>query len=84
MANMYGVVRGSRGAAHRTGGQHLQTVAASWQGAVSVNLYTVDGTDYARIELTKWSGAGTNKLLYLGPVNGPVKRKRKVARKVKR
>jgi hypothetical protein len=38
----------------------LQTVAASWQGAVRVSLYERDGIDVARVELIQWRGAGTN------------------------
>lgn len=41
MAHFYGTLRGNRGQASRLGTKlsGLQTIAASWQGAVSVSLY---------------------------------------------
>src|SRR5262249_14210481 len=41
-----------------------------WQGAVRVSLYERDGADHALIELIEWRGAGTNRVLYDGPVAG--------------
>jgi hypothetical protein len=71
MAHFYGVVSGrGRTTASRVGRKTtgLQTVAASWHGAVKVSLYERDGTDHALVELTQWRGAGTNRVLYDGPV----------------
>lgn len=72
MAQFYGTVEGSRGKGsrigHKTSG--LETVAASWQGAVKTVLYHKNGTDYARVSLIPWQGNGTDRLLYDGPVAG--------------
>jgi hypothetical protein len=59
MAHFYGVVSGCG----RTG---LQTVAASWQGAIKVRLYEGDGVDHALAELMPWRGAGVSRVLYDG------------------
>lgn len=76
MARMYGSVQGSRGSVHRLGGQSMRTLAASWQGAVTVRLYvkttgkgkTLVQTDMALVCLGTWNGQGTEKVLYHGPV----------------
>jgi hypothetical protein len=55
MAHFYGVVSGrGRTTASRVGRKTtgLQTVAASWHGAVKVSLYERDGIDHALVELT--------------------------------
>ena len=72
MSHFYGTLQGNRGQATRCGTKNsgIQTVAASWQGCVKVNLYEKDGTDYATVSLAPWHGVGTSKLLYEGPVNG--------------
>jgi hypothetical protein len=72
MAHFYGTLKGSRGEATRCGTKSsgMDTVAASWQGAVKVYLYEKDGTDMARVELAPWHGAGTRKVIYEGPVGG--------------
>lgn len=74
MAHFYGRIKGSRGPASRLGGESsgFDAVAASWQGAVSVRLYCRAGVDHARVELIKWAGAGTERVLYDGPVDGSV------------
>lgn len=76
MARMYGSVRGSKGGAHRLGAAWLRTIAATWQGAVSVTLRvertgkgkTLVERDYACVELVPWYGSGTNIVIYDGPV----------------
>jgi len=72
MSHFYGVLQGSRGRATRCGtrGSGMQTTAASWQGCVTVSLYERDGRDYARVQLGRWHGAGTDQLIYDGPVDG--------------
>jgi hypothetical protein len=72
MSHCYGVLNGSRGEATRCGTKSsgMTATAASWQGAVSVSLYERDGIDYARVSLTPWQGAGTDRVLYDGPVSG--------------
>jgi hypothetical protein len=70
MAKFYGAVRGQRGEATRLGGKKsgIETIAASWQGAVKVELYDRDGKDFARVSLMPWHGHGTNAIIYDGPV----------------
>ena len=72
MAQFYGSLNGSRGEVTRLGTKSsgLRTVAASWAGAVEVNLYERDGIDYARVALKPWRGYGVQHELYDGPVNG--------------
>lgn len=72
MAQYLGQVQGQRGQATRLGSAKsgLDVTAASWQGAVAVRLYEKDGVDMARVMLTTWHGAGTNRVLYDGPVGG--------------
>jgi|TARA_Y100000310_G_scaffold327637_1_gene394310 hypothetical protein len=73
MAHFYGTLKGSRGvAASRRGTRNsgFRAIAASWHGAVYTYLYEKDGVDYARVELIPWHGAGIERLLYDGPVDG--------------
>lgn len=80
MARMYGRVQGSRGVAHRLGGSRLETIAATWQGAVVVTLRVertgrgkdLVETDYCNIRFSAWAGAGMHREIYDGPVNGEV------------
>lgn len=71
MAHFYGILKGNRGQATRLGSAKsgLTTTAASWQGAVSVELWKEeDGIDFVRVEIIPWKGKGDHKMLYLGPV----------------
>jgi len=72
MAHFYGEVEGGRGEATRLGTRNsgLRTLAASWQGSVTVRLYARDGCDMARVELAPHRGKGADRLLYDGPVSG--------------
>lgn len=73
MAHFRGTIQGARGSASRLGHKSsgLQTIAASWQGAVHVELYAGAGdVDFARVSLQPHLGAGTTRELYHGPVNG--------------
>lgn len=62
MSHFYGTVRGQAGEASRRGtkASGLQTVAASWSGAVKVALWheEADGLDHYRVYCTSWKGAG--------------------------
>ena len=73
MAHFYGTLKGTRGEATRCGGKGsgLVTYAASWEGAVRVDLShdPVTGRDRARVTLTPWQGRGTERLLYDGPIH---------------
>jgi hypothetical protein len=73
MSRFYGTVNGqARTMATRRGGPGtgLRTVAASWQGAVRVELLKVEEIDWAVISLIPWHGQGTTRILYSGPVSG--------------
>lgn len=72
MAHFYGELQGSRGEATRLGSKAsgLRTLAASYQGAVSVRLYERNGVDYAAVSLVPHHGLGTRRTLYDGPVSG--------------
>lgn len=72
MAHFYGCLKGTRGEATRLGGKKsgLVTRAASWQGAVRTELWEEKGVDFARVELVVHHGAGSNRVLYEGPVSG--------------
>jgi hypothetical protein len=72
MAHFYGTIQGARGEASRLGTKSsgLHVVAASWQGAVDVQLYERDGMDYVIVSLKPWQGHGESRLLYEGPVSG--------------
>ena len=75
MAHFYGMVRGqAQTKASRLGSRAsgLQVTAASWQGAVAVELFERDGRDYCEVSLTPWHGAGIARVLYSGPVDGAV------------
>ena len=70
MSHFYGKLQGGRGEATRCGHKSsgLQTVAASWDGAVKTDLHHEDGVDMVHVYLTKWHGRGVHKTLYIGPV----------------
>jgi hypothetical protein len=74
MAQFRGTIQGARGETSRTGNKvsGLTTEAQSWDGAVNTQLWhnEAEGRDYARVALTTHHGAGTNYLLYEGPVSG--------------
>src|SRR5690606_1638344 len=74
MAQFYGIVRGrAKTQATREGNKEsgLVTTAASWEGAVKVQLYEQDGVDYAHVTIGPWCGGGRRdtKVLYSGPIN---------------
>jgi hypothetical protein len=70
MARFRGVIQGTRGQASRLGHATLRTYAASWQGAISVELYKQGDFDYAEVRIVPHHGAGSSHLLYDGPVAG--------------
>ena len=72
MAKFLGSVQGNRSEATRLGSaaSGLTTVAASWSGAVRVDLTArSDGTVHAEVELVPWHGAGVSRVLYSGHVD---------------
>lgn len=75
MAQYRGTISGQRGQASRLGSKAsgLVSYTASWQGAVSVSLWydSRTDTDMADVSLTTHTnGAGTERVLYSGPVSG--------------
>lgn len=73
MAHFYGIVRGaakSEATRRGTPNSGIGTTAASWNGAVSVELYVdEEGNDCACVSLEPWHGKGVSRTLYRGPVN---------------
>ena len=70
MANFYGEVTGrTKKATHRLGNTDIQVVAASWQGAIVVDMHTDKGGQ-TRVKITKtsWPGRDVKELIYEGPV----------------
>lgn len=75
MSHFYGTIRGkAKTAATRCGtkASRLETIAASWQGAVKVSLShdETTGRDMASVELMPWHGSGTFRVLYRGSIGG--------------
>ena len=75
MSHFYGTVKGSaKTTATRRGSKAsgLTTTAASWEGAVKVHLSHDEETGRAVyvVTLTPWLGAGVNRVLASGYVDG--------------
>lgn len=72
MAHFYGTIQGARGEASRLGHKSsgLSAYAASWQGAVAIQMYEENGIDKVSVRLTTHHGAGSDRVLYEGPVSG--------------
>lgn len=72
MAHFYGTVDGSaRTQATRRGTvkEPVTTHAASWQGAVRVDVFVgPDGADWCEVSLVPWRNVGVTRQLYRGPV----------------
>lgn len=72
MSHFYGTVRGSRGEASRTGGKGsgMNTVAASWSGAVETRLYVCakTGRDMFEVRQIPWSGQGVSEVIARGVI----------------
>lgn len=72
MAHFYGAVKGGKGEASRLGTKNggLTALAASWSGAVKVELSHRKGVDWAVVRLVPWHGNGTSETIWDGPVGG--------------
>jgi hypothetical protein len=72
MAHFFGSVIGRAGKATRLGtiNSGLDVTAASWQGAISVRLYARCDIDMALVYFRRWHGAGSETVIYDGPVSG--------------
>jgi hypothetical protein len=72
MSHFYGTLTGqARTTATRRGSKSggIATTAASWRGAVRVELYVDDkGRDCYRVFQTTWHGAGVNKPIKEGVI----------------
>ncbi len=72
MSHFYGTLQGTRGNATRCGDKKsgLQTVAASWAGAIRVYLYRKPGETFDRytVRADPWYGVGDSALLAQGIV----------------
>jgi hypothetical protein len=75
MAHFYGELKGTRGDVSRLGDKTngLRTTAAGWGGAVTTELFVVDGKDYYRVMLTPWkSSGGTSRVIAEGFLDATV------------
>ncbi len=76
MAHFYATMQGNKGEATRCGtkGSGMNSVVASWQGAVQVQLHhdAERDEDWVSVWLTTWHGAGAQPAiqLYDGPISG--------------
>ena len=70
MSHFYGVLQGQRGEATRCGSQAsgLTATAASWKGAIEVEVFERDGVDYFEVRQRHWRGAGVSQLLASGRI----------------
>jgi hypothetical protein len=69
MSHFYGIVKGGRGEATRTGHKTtgLETTAATWSGAIHTTLYVDDsGRDRYRVEQIPWDSKGAYRLIAEG------------------
>lgn len=73
MSHFYGTIKGTKGEATRCGhvSSGLRTEAASWSGAVRVELSVRGDVDWADVYLIPWQGQGVRLRLYEGPIDGP-------------
>jgi hypothetical protein len=70
MSHFYGTLQGARGEATRAGskGSGIETYAASWKGAIRVNVFhdETSGVDRYAIHQTRWHGAGVDEEIASG------------------
>jgi hypothetical protein len=78
MSHFYGVVQGNRGDATRGGSKQsgLKAIAASWAGAIEVELEhdTVSGDDRYIISQRPWHGRGTSQRIAVGTLGELLRR----------
>ena len=78
MAHFYGMTQGFRGAASRLGGKEsgLTTTAASWSGAIRVELRhdAATGKDKFVVTQTPWHGCGVSEIIASGTIGEPAPR----------
>lgn len=75
MAHFLGTVQGQRGEASRLGNKNsgLQTVAASWDGAIAVDLEYDERTGKNRytVRERKWHNSGVDRVIAEGVIGEP-------------
>ena len=75
MSHFYGSVRGNRGGATRGGSKRsgFDTVAASFDGAITVRLYHDEdsGEDRFCVQQGRWHGSGIDEIIAEGVVGKP-------------
>lgn len=75
MAHFYGTLQGTRGEATRLGTQKsgLQTVAASWDGAIQVDLEYDERSGKNRYTVSErtWHGKGVSRTIAEGVIGEP-------------
>lgn len=74
MAHFYAEMKGARGATSRLGTKQsgIATSTASYQGCIHTTIEhnATTGKDVVTVRMTPWHGAGTEKLLYRGDIDG--------------
>lgn len=77
MSHFYGTLQGGRGRASRCGTKKsgMETICASWKGAIMCRAWHDPATGEDRVVVTKmpWHGAGERKELYAGQIGSDVK-----------
>lgn len=70
MAHFYGTLQGARGEATRCGNRSsgVRTVAASWRGAIQVDVFhnAETGSDEFSVRMRPWHGAGCDREIARG------------------
>lgn len=74
MSHFYGTLQGARGQATRCGSKSgLNTVAASWNGAIRTDLYVDDqGRDCYVVREIRWQGRGVDREIARGVIGQEV------------
>jgi hypothetical protein len=75
MSHFYGTLQGMRGEATRCGSKDsgIDTVAASWKGAIRVSVYHDDETGEDRYDIAQstWQSSGINQSIATGVIGKP-------------
>lgn len=72
MAKLYGTLQGSRGQATRCGTTRIETVAASWEGAIAVVLRIKDcGAIVYDVSQIPWGNSDARKDIAHGVLYNP-------------
>ena len=79
MSHFYGTLQGQAGEATRCGSKRggLTTYAASWAGAIKVEIWhnETTGQDEYLVQRTSWQGRGDSKVVASGIVGGARRKK---------